>query len=129
MLKKYISLILIGVLYIFLSNAEAKDPCKIEQALINGDSFLIFTSLVDSLDITSININRGNCGPVTFGEEAKGFEVLVKAFGYHGIEEIDKVCKNIKYGNTCKIWIVCDRVLEIEISTNHGNYLFKNNDL
>jgi hypothetical protein len=105
-------------------------PIKIqrhsEYLTMNGirveDSIIEILSTVDSVEVQSITLNRGNC---------KAYDRRTRFFGDNRPEIIpldkDKSIVTLKYGETKKLSTDCQTLLSADIKTDLGewSYTFK----
>lgn len=76
-----------------------------------GRNFMYITAVADDVVIESIKMNRGNCNVGGFREPKKA---------------VVEFNKKLDYGQVWSVPIVnCTKVLESEIETNYGTFIFE----
>lgn len=104
--------------FIFVSFSSANDtPLRISSYIIPDSIFkfimIDITALDDNIVIEDVTLNRGNCN----------YHPHLDIYSFKLIEPFPR---KLNYSDTITLETNCNKILEIEVITNRGNYTFKN---
>lgn len=116
-MKKYF-FVVFAMFFIACGGAD-KVPIEVNLYTKGRSQSIDITSLVDSIKVKNVIINRGKCDVNTVN--SRGWIVSFS-------EAIKDKPMILNFGQTSsKIYTLCDTILEVKIETDQGNWTFSFN--